>query len=209
MIAPDDGGDAVLRAFLPRTEDDDAVEALEAAFGAEDSRGRRLRCAEVTVDMSPLTKQPEQRFVDVSLAELLRGNDDEADEPAAVCDADDKGEARVAALVVRGGRCILARSLKSPKAWEGMRLPSAPAVATGRIAAASVFCSCGSPVCMRTTVYFGRYSRSSRSRMNITARTTCIRTPMSLAWSRRWCGHTCGLQPTAFLGEASAGPIFG
>ena len=27
--------------------------------------------------------------------------------------------------------------------------------------------------------------------------------------SRRWCGHMCGLQPTAFLGEASAGPIFG
>ena len=46
-----------------------------------------------------------------------------------MCDADDKGEARVAALVVRGGRCILARSLQTPKAWEGMRLPSAPAVA--------------------------------------------------------------------------------
>ena len=128
VIAPDDGGDAVLRAFLPTT-DDDAEAAVEAAFGAEDSRGRRLRCAEVTVDMSPLTKQPEQRFVDVSLAELLRGNDDEADDPAAVRDADDKGEARVAALVVRGGRCILARSLQTPKAWEGMRLPSAPAVA--------------------------------------------------------------------------------
>ena len=38
VIAPDDGGDAVLRAFLPRTEDDDAEAALEAAFGAEDSR---------------------------------------------------------------------------------------------------------------------------------------------------------------------------
>ena len=126
VIAPDDGGDAVLRAFLPRTDDDDAEAAVEAAFGAEDSRGRRLRCAEVTVDMSPLTKQPEQRFVDVSLADLLR--DDAVDEPAA-CDADDQGEARVAALVVRGGRCILARSLKTPKAWEGMRLPSAPAVA--------------------------------------------------------------------------------
>ena len=79
--------------------------------------------------MSPLTKQPEQRFVDVTTAELLRGDDDEADEPAAACDADDQGEARVAALVVRGGRCILARSLQTPKAWEGMRLPSAPAVA--------------------------------------------------------------------------------
>ncbi len=126
VIAPDDGGDAVLRAFLPRT-DDDAEASAEAAFGAEDSRGRRLRCAEVTVDMSPLTKQPEQRFVDVSTADILRG-DDEADKPVAACDADDQGEARVAALVVRGGRCILARSLKSPKAWEGMRLPSAPAV---------------------------------------------------------------------------------
>ena len=30
---------------------------------------------------------------------------------------------------MRGGRCILARSLQTPKAWEGMRLPSAPAVA--------------------------------------------------------------------------------
>ena len=126
-IAPDDGDDAVLRAFLPRADDDDAETAVDVAFGAEDSRGRRLRCAEVTVDMSPLTKQPEQRFVDVTTAELLRG-DDEADEPAA-CDADDQGEARVAALVVRGGRCILARSLQTPKAWEGMRLPSAPAVA--------------------------------------------------------------------------------
>ena len=68
----------------------------------------------------------------MSSAELLaaaRGDDAEADGPAAVCDADDKGEARVAALVVRGGRCILARSLRTPKAWEGMRLPSAPAVA--------------------------------------------------------------------------------
>ena len=68
----------------------------------------------------------------MSSAELLaaaRGDDAEADGPAAVCDADDKGEARVAALVVRGGRCILARSLQTPKAWEGMRLPSAPAVA--------------------------------------------------------------------------------
>ena len=65
----------------------------------------------------------------MSSAELLRGGDDEADEPAAACDADDQGEARVAALVVRGGRCILARSLQTPKAWEGMRLPSAPAVA--------------------------------------------------------------------------------
>ena len=131
-IAPDDGGDAVLRAFLPRRDgDDDAEAAVEAAFGAEDSRGRRLRCAEVTVDMSPLTKQPETRFSDVSSAELLAAarGDDEADEPAAACDADDQGEARVAALVVRGGRCILARSLQTPKAWEGMRLPSAPAVA--------------------------------------------------------------------------------
>ena len=129
-IAPDDGGDAVLRAFLPRT-DDDAEAAVEAAFGAEDSRGRRLRCAEVTVDMSPLTKQPETRFCDVSSAELLavaRGDDAEADGPAAACDADDRGEPRVAALVVRGGRCILARSLQTPKAWEGMRLPSAPAI---------------------------------------------------------------------------------
>ena len=129
-IAPDDGGDAVLRAFLPRT-DDDAEAAVEAAFGAEDSRGRRLRCAEVTVDMSPLTKQPETRFCDVSSAEILavaRGDDAEADGPAAACDADDRGEPRVAALVVRGGRCILARSLQTPKAWEGMRLPSAPAI---------------------------------------------------------------------------------
>ena len=38
VIAPDDGGDAVLRAFLPRT-DDDAEAAVEAAFGTEDSRG--------------------------------------------------------------------------------------------------------------------------------------------------------------------------
>ena len=129
VIAPDDGGDAVLRAFLPRA-DDDAEAAVEAVFGAEDSRGRRLRCAEVTVDMSPLTKQPEQRFDDVTTADLLSAarGDDAVDEPAAACDADDKGEARVAALVVRGGRCILARSLKTPKAWEGMRLPSAPAV---------------------------------------------------------------------------------
>ena len=37
VIAPDDGGDAVLRAFLPRTDDDDAEAAVEAAFGAEDS----------------------------------------------------------------------------------------------------------------------------------------------------------------------------
>ena len=131
VIAPDDGGDAVLRAFLPRTDDEALEAAVAAAFGAEDSRGRRLRCAEVTVDMSPLTKQPEQRFDDVLPAELLAAarGDDEADEPAAACDADDKGEARVAALVVRGGRCILARSLHTPKAWEGMRLPSAPAVA--------------------------------------------------------------------------------
>lgn len=129
VIAPDDGGDAVLRAFMPPTSSD-AEAAVEAAFAEEDSRGRRLRCAEVTVDMSPLTKQPEQRFDDVATTALLAAaRGDEADEPAVACDADDQGEPRVAALVMRGGRCILARSLQTPKAWEGMRLPSAPAIA--------------------------------------------------------------------------------
>ena len=70
VIAPDDGGDAVLRAFMPPTSSD-AEAAVEAAFAEEDSRGRRLRCAEVTVDMSPLTKQPEQRFDDVATTALL------------------------------------------------------------------------------------------------------------------------------------------
>ena len=69
--------------------------AVEAAFGAEDSRGRRLRCAEVTVDMSPLTKQPETRLRRRVVGGTPRGGDDaEADEPAAACDADDRGRSQ-------------------------------------------------------------------------------------------------------------------
>ena len=47
-----------------------------------------------------------------------------ADPAAADADADKPMSQRVGALVLRGNRCVLVRSLAAPPAWRGMRLPA-------------------------------------------------------------------------------------
>ena len=124
-LAGDGAGDAVLAAFAAGDADGAAA---AAALEFADSRGRALSCAEVTADLDKDTKQPELRATTINAAAILaaaRGEPAAAAAPAG--DADDGGEARVAALVVRGSRCILARSLGDRPGWDGLRLPSAPA----------------------------------------------------------------------------------
>ena len=54
-------------------------------------------------------------------------------------DADDHGEDRVGALVVRGNRCVLARCTREGKAkrWVGMRVPSVEGPTEGEDATAA------------------------------------------------------------------------
>ena len=88
----------------------------------EDEAGRRLWISEVVVEMRRNTKQYEAKTIDVTkevhalCSAPLKKED--------LRDANDDGEERAGALVLRGNRCVLTRSLESPKRWQGLKVPS-------------------------------------------------------------------------------------
>ncbi|KAJ1461678.1 CobW/HypB/UreG, nucleotide-binding domain-containing protein [Pelagophyceae sp. CCMP2097] len=127
-VAPEYQGDAVISALSTVAFDIlPTAEALEAP----DGRGRTLWFAELSVEASKYTKQPEQASSDVTddvraaLNDVARFKHGGA---VAVRDADDAGEARIGALILRGNRIILARCTREAKRWAGLRLPALPAV---------------------------------------------------------------------------------
>uniref|UniRef100_A0A0G4HBD5 CobW C-terminal domain-containing protein n=1 Tax=Chromera velia CCMP2878 TaxID=1169474 RepID=A0A0G4HBD5_9ALVE len=97
-----------------------------------DANGRSLWVAEASVELSPLTKQRNVRLSEVDVFEPNQGGGAGADAAAGVPDVNGTGgrdplgtHNAVGAVLVRGNRCVLVRSLdRFVREWEGMRIPS-------------------------------------------------------------------------------------
>eukprot|EP00584_Thalassiosira_punctigera_P024831 CAMPEP_0172555256 /NCGR_PEP_ID=MMETSP1067-20121228/58321_1 /TAXON_ID=265564 ORGANISM="Thalassiosira punctigera, Strain Tpunct2005C2" /NCGR_SAMPLE_ID=MMETSP1067 /ASSEMBLY_ACC=CAM_ASM_000444 /LENGTH=963 /DNA_ID=CAMNT_0013343771 /DNA_START=275 /DNA_END=3163 /DNA_ORIENTATION=- len=117
------GGNVV--SFFDATE---GYAAAESNLGYDpdycDEMGKSLFLSRLTVEMNRRTKQYERRSEDVTsdlMTVVERKNDPE--ESLDVSKFDWKVcERHVGALVLRGNRCVLVRSLKGK--WNGMRIPS-------------------------------------------------------------------------------------
>ncbi|CAE7179632.1 unnamed protein product [Symbiodinium pilosum] len=84
--------------------------------------GESLWISEMTIELDRRSKQPRAELTDIT-ADVQAPEPDSADEPA---DAESVGTGtEVAALVLRGCRCLLVRSLAGE--WKGMRIPSVEA----------------------------------------------------------------------------------
>ena len=86
--------------------------------------GKMLFCSEVVVEMNKISKQHERNCMEIT-AELLaiiepESDEDEVADPNAIDWS--TVEQHVGALLLRGNRCILVRSVYGE--WEGMRIPS-------------------------------------------------------------------------------------
>ena len=109
---------------------------------AIDSIGRAVWWNEWSFELNPRTKQPEARVIDLIASEVAEalatpltpprgvtkstGSAATAAIGATVPTALIDGEHRFAgSLVLRGNRCLLVRSLESPPAWSGLRIPTA------------------------------------------------------------------------------------
>ncbi|KAL7576709.1 hypothetical protein ACA910_005633 [Epithemia clementina (nom. ined.)] len=88
--------------------------------------GQSLYLSEISVEMNPMTKQYERRIQNIT-TDLLKveppsgAGVEERDMDVSRIDWSNC-ERHVGALVLRGNRCVLVRSLKN--SWEGLRLPS-------------------------------------------------------------------------------------
>jgi len=87
--------------------------------------GKTLFLSEVKVEMSKITKQYERNCEDITsdLDIIIRHSkpEDEGEMDTSTIDWS-KCESQIGALILRGNRCVLVRSLTNQ--WEGMRLPS-------------------------------------------------------------------------------------
>lgn len=89
--------------------------------------GEQLFVSQVTVEMSKYTKQYERRVEEIHLDDLLHPTRDDESKAVSPCTIDwSQCERHVGALVLRGNRCVLVRSLQ--KKWEGLKIPSLPVV---------------------------------------------------------------------------------
>jgi len=86
--------------------------------------GKSLFLSTLTVEMSRRTKQYEQLSEEIT-SDLLKFVEQPNDDSLDMAQFDWKNcEQHVGALVLRGNRCVLVRSLKGE--WKGMRIPSLP-----------------------------------------------------------------------------------
>ena len=105
-----------------------------------DDLGRMLWMGELRVEMSPFTKQ----FVHITedLTEEMRALWRRRQEKQARREdgrpAAEQGPLLAGALVLRGNRCVLVRSLESPPVWGGMKLPAVPRLLSAIAAAAAI-----------------------------------------------------------------------
>eukprot|EP00588_Corethron_pennatum_P007645 CAMPEP_0194297466 /NCGR_PEP_ID=MMETSP0169-20130528/58968_1 /TAXON_ID=218684 /ORGANISM="Corethron pennatum, Strain L29A3" /LENGTH=487 /DNA_ID=CAMNT_0039047275 /DNA_START=246 /DNA_END=1709 /DNA_ORIENTATION=+ len=115
--------DDPLLGFAPQTGDDESI--YDPTYC--NHVGKSLFATRVTVEMNRVSKQYERNCEDVtnSLTEMIY-------DPAAAPTSDGAPvdwsacERQVGALILRGNRCVLARSVAGE--WAGMRLPSLPAL---------------------------------------------------------------------------------
>ncbi|OLP80861.1 putative metal chaperone YciC [Symbiodinium microadriaticum] len=94
----------------------------DASPGDSEDLGESMWVCQLTIELDPRSKQPRAEIVDIT-ADV---QDSESDPEHA--EGDDEMEdlgTEVAALVLRGSRCLLVRSLD--KQWTGMRIPTAVA----------------------------------------------------------------------------------
>jgi hypothetical protein len=136
-------GAGLYASLLSSDSESPAVVEVEGAlmhpdFESIDMMGQSVFWAELSFEMSRDTKQSEAIMSDLDAYEISEAaRPVEAPQPArplpTAADAKNgrldaeqpgnEGAMWVGALVVRGNRCVLARSLASPPAWSGMRLP--------------------------------------------------------------------------------------
>ena len=88
--------------------------------------GKSLFMSKLTVEMNKHSKQYETLVRDVTETLLLEVEKVEEDNGAAKDIDWESCERHVGALVLRGNRCVLVRSLSNE--WKGMRIPSVPVV---------------------------------------------------------------------------------
>ena len=90
--------------------------------------GKMMFVSEMKVEMNKISKQYERNCSDVTTELLAILDTGEADEDGAGSNGDmdwANCERRVGALLLRGNRCILVRSVgQSDEDWEGMRIPT-------------------------------------------------------------------------------------
>lgn len=86
--------------------------------------GKSLWVSQLTIEMDPRSKQQRAELEDItSEVQASQSQTSTADTNSAEQFQNAGGDA-VAALVVRGNRCVLVRDLEVPPRWQGMRLPS-------------------------------------------------------------------------------------
>ena len=134
IASGDDKGAALLAALVATRTSDAAVKVPSPAYHEDeiDALGRRLFLSLIEVEMDPNSKQYIQTALDIT--EDVCGRDlsgtavsSEAQIDALGAGGDSNSNMMHGALVLRGNRCILVRSLETPPLWRGMRLPSVAA----------------------------------------------------------------------------------
>ena len=135
LVVPKDGNgeQPVLLTVFGKKKNMEEKKPLPVKYDPDycNGMGKSLFFSKVTVEMSPYTKQYE-RNCEEATADLLAivkspmtNHDSETDTTSIAATADidwSNCERHVGALVLRGNRCILVRSVKG--SWKGMRLPS-------------------------------------------------------------------------------------
>eukprot|EP00040_Diaphanoeca_grandis_P003903 m.26343 g.26343 ORF g.26343 m.26343 type:complete len:1000 (+) comp15368_c0_seq1:220-3219(+) len=143
LASPFQSGEAINLVSLIPTLDDDFFDPSSNTSGGEggnvyanakyqverfDTLGRMCWFSELTVVMNKYTKQHEQEVENITqdiVEELLapppKSANDGTSEVAAT--TIDEGENQIGAVILRGSRCVLVRSLATPAAWKGMRIP--------------------------------------------------------------------------------------
>eukprot|EP00580_Thalassiosira_gravida_P019206 CAMPEP_0201658390 /NCGR_PEP_ID=MMETSP0494-20130426/1280_1 /ASSEMBLY_ACC=CAM_ASM_000839 /TAXON_ID=420259 /ORGANISM="Thalassiosira gravida, Strain GMp14c1" /LENGTH=1004 /DNA_ID=CAMNT_0048135371 /DNA_START=191 /DNA_END=3205 /DNA_ORIENTATION=- len=98
----------------------------EAAYDSDlcNEMGKSLFLSKLTIEMSRITKQYEQLTEEIT-SDLLKVVENKKEESLDITEFDWKScEQHIGALVLRGNRCVLVRSMKGK--WKGMRIPSVP-----------------------------------------------------------------------------------
>ena len=120
---------AVVLSLLLQQRDEDEGSAQDGWIEYDpeqcDHLGQSLFVAEVRIVMDPRSKMDKQVVIDVTAElqgpEIVTSDEETGDNDAPVADLADCAQ-EVGALVLRGNRCVLCRSLSGE--WNGMRVPS-------------------------------------------------------------------------------------
>jgi hypothetical protein len=98
--------------------------AAEVALSTPDAEtdGWLLFISRLTFSMHPISTQVIQHLDVMSIDKLLERQASASADPSDEQDPT-SGSVSVGALVLRGNRCILVRSLEQPKQWHGVRIP--------------------------------------------------------------------------------------